>query len=279
MQILALEVQMRFISFNVNGIRARIHQLEAVAAKHSPDVIAVQESKVVDEDFPREAVQAAGFPHCYVYGQKGHYGVALFSKTPLEEVQLGFPWRSEDQQRRFIAATYEHDGERIRIINGYFPQGDSRAHPVKFPAKAEYYQDLQRYLSEACDPSEKLIVAGDMNVAPDDEDIGIGPDNQKRWLKSGKASFLPEEREWLQQVTAWGLHDSYALHNPQERLFSWFDYRSRGFEREPKRGLRIDLILLTEPLKQNLVETGIDYEIRSGEKPSDHCPIWCEISG
>lgn len=269
---------MRFISFNVNGIRARLHQLQAVEAKYSPDVIAIQESKVVDADFPMEAVQGAGFPHCYIYGQKGHYGVALFAKQPLDDVQLGFPWQPEEQQRRFIAATYTQGKTRTRIINGYFPQGDSRDHPVKFPAKAEYYEDLHRYLSEQCDPGERLIVAGDMNVAPDDQDIGIGEDNKKRWLKSGKASFLPEEREWLSRITQWGLHDSYALHNPSERLYSWFDYRSRGFEREPRRGLRIDLILVTESLRKKLTKTGIDYDIRSGEKPSDHCPIWCEFS-
>ncbi|MFK7914548.1 MAG: exodeoxyribonuclease III [Pseudomonadales bacterium] len=269
---------MRFISFNVNGIRARLHQLHELDRKHQPDVVAIQESKVVDAEFPMEAVQEAGFPHCYIYGQKGHYGVALLSKKPLQDVQLGYPWRAEDQQRRFIAATFKHGRSNIRIINGYFPQGDSRTHEVKFPAKAEYYADLHRYLSEHCDPKDRLIVAGDMNVAPDDLDIGIGEDNKKRWLKSGKASFLPEEREWLAKISDWGLLDSYALDNPDQRDYSWFDYRSRGFEREPKRGLRIDLIMVSKALQAKMAGTGIDYEMRSSEKPSDHCPIWCDFS-
>lgn len=269
---------MRFISFNVNGIRARLHQLHELDQKHQPDVVAIQESKVVDEEFPLEAVAEAGFPHSYIYGQKGHYGVALLSKTPLEDVQLGYPWRPADQQRRFIAATLTQGRSKTRIINGYFPQGDSRKHPVKFPAKAEYYADLHKYLTEHCDPKARLILAGDMNVAPDDMDIGIGEDNKKRWLKSGKASFLPEEREWLRKVTDWGLLDSYALEHPDEREYSWFDYRSRGFEREPPRGLRIDLILISKVLQSKMTNTGIDYEIRGSEKPSDHCPIWCDFS-
>lgn len=268
---------MKFICFNVNGIRARLHQLAAVARKHDPDVVAVQESKVVDEEFPHEAVAEAGFPHAYIYGQKGHYGVALLSKKPLHDVQLGFPWREADQQRRFIAATFKAGRKSVRIINGYFPQGDSREHPVKFPAKAQFYADIARYLEEACKRSGRLIVAGDMNVAPDDQDIGIGEDNQKRWLRTGKASFLPEERGWLQTVTDWGLQDTYAVQNPEDRLYSWFDYRSRGFEREPKRGLRIDLVLVTDALASTLTETGIDYELRALEKPSDHCPIWANF--
>ncbi|MEM9314695.1 MAG: exodeoxyribonuclease III [Pseudomonadota bacterium] len=268
---------MKFVCFNVNGIRARLHQLEALVASHDPDVVAVQESKVVDEDFPHAAIAEIGFPHCYVYGQKGHYGVALLSKKPLKDVQLGFPWRAPDQQRRFIAATATVNRKAVRLLNGYFPQGDSRDHPVKFPGKAEFYADLLRYLNESCKANGRLLVAGDMNVAPEDLDIGIGEDNAKRWLRTGKASFLPEERQWLKAVTDWGLTDSYALQHPEDRLLSWFDYRSRGFERDPKRGLRIDLILVTDALAKTLSETGIDYALRGLEKPSDHCPIWASF--
>jgi exodeoxyribonuclease-3 len=117
-----------------------------------------------------------------------------------------------------------------------------------------------------------------MNVARLDADIGIGADNAKRWLKTGKCSFLPEERDWLQGLMDWGLMDAYRILHPDvEDEYSWFDYRSRGFEREPKRGLRIDLILITEPLRARLKGAGIDYEIRALEKPSDHCPIWIEL--
>ena len=126
---------MRFVTFNANGIRARLHQIEAIEQRHRPDVIAVQETKVDDPEFPLQAVRAIGYEHLLIYGQKGHYGVALFSRTPPTDAQLGFPWRKADQQRRFITASYRVNGRSVRIVNGYFPQGESRDHPVKFPAK------------------------------------------------------------------------------------------------------------------------------------------------
>jgi len=270
---------MRFVSFNANSIRARLHQLASITSIHQPDVLAIQETKVSDEEFPFDDVRALGYPHIEIYGQKGHYGVALLSKHAPDEVQCGFSWEDDDQQRRFISAVYTLSGVPVRVINGYFPQGESRDHPVKFPGKETYYRNIHRYLTESCRTDEHLIVAGDMNVAPDDEDIGIGEDNKKRWLRSGKASFLPEERDWLQTLMDWGLTDSYASHNADpQRLHSWFDYRSRGFERDPKRGLRIDLILVSKPLLPLIESCGIDQSIRAEDKPSDHCPIWCHFT-
>ena len=269
---------MRFVTFNANGIRARLHQIDAIARAHSPDVIAVQEIKVEDALFPAEAVRDIGYPHMVIHGQKGHYGVALLSKQEPTGIQCGFPWREADQQRRFVTARYQHGGRSLRIINGYFPQGESRDHPLKFPAKETYYRDLLRFLKERCDPGEPLVLSGDMNVAPEDEDIGIGEDNRKRWLREGKTSFLPEEREWLKAVMDWGLTDTYASRiGDSERLYSWFDYRTRAFERTPKRGLRIDLILVTGILEGAIDDCGIDYGIRGGQRPSDHCPVWCNF--
>lgn len=270
---------MKIVSFNVNGIRSRLHQLEALEAKHAPDLVAIQESKAQDADFPREAVAALGFPHIEIFGQKGHYGVALLAKSAPTNVVLGVPWRAEDQQRRLIAADYQIGDTTLRVFNGYFPQGESRDHPKKFPAKSEFYEDLLKLLEVSHSPDQAVLVVGDMNVAPSDDDIGIGDDNRKRWISSGKASFLPEEREWLARLMKWGLYDTYLDQlGDAERLYSWFDYRSRGFEREPKRGLRIDFMLATQPLLQKLTGAGIDYELRGTEKPSDHCPIWCEFS-
>ena len=274
----AMEDGMHFVTFNANGIRARLHQLKAIAQSLQPDILALQETKVEDGLFPEAAVRALGYEHILAYGQKGHYGVALLSRIEPLAAQLGFPWREADQQRRFICADYRIGGQDIRVLNGYFPQGENRSHPVKFPAKAQYYQDIQRYLRAHCDPALPLLLAGDMNVAPDDEDIGIGEDNRKRWLKTGKTCFLPEEREWLAAVMDWGLTDLYPLWTGGgQRLYSWFDYRSRGFEREPKRGLRIDLVLATEALARSLEGCDIDYQMRGGERPSDHCPVWCRF--
>ena len=268
----------KIVSFNVNGVRARLHQLQALTESQAPDVIGLQETKVIDEDFPREAIQELGYEHIEVFGQKSHYGVALLSKLPLTEVQAGVPWRAQDQQRRFISADVACGGETIRVINCYFPQGESRDHPTKFNDKVNFYQDVLRYLNEHCNRDQRLILMGDMNVAPRDADIGIGEDNKKRWLRTGKCSFLPEERALLQDVMDWGLTDSYVESvTAEQQLWSWFDYRSRGFERDPKRGLRIDLMLCTHSLHQQLQEAVISHDIRGMEKPSDHCPLWCQF--
>ena len=166
----------------------------------------------------------------------------------------------------------------MTVVNGYFPQGESRDHDIKFPAKRQFYADLLSYLQARFSPDDNLVVIGDMNVAPLDSDIGIGADNARRWLRTGKCSFLPEEREWLQRLTEWGLVDTFrGIHPDIDDRFSWFDYRSRGFERDPKRGLRIDLILATAPMMSRCRDAGIAYDIRGMAKPSDHCPIWAEF--
>lgn len=269
---------MKIISFNVNGLRARLHQLQTLIDQHEPDVIALQETKVHDDQFPRSDVESLGY-HVEYHGQKGHYGVALMSKQPPMQVVRGFVDDEEDAQRRFIGGWYPAaDGRTVTVLNGYFPQGESRDHPTKFPAKQRFYADLRGYLNEFDSESDLVAVVGDMNVAPASADIGIGADNEKRWLKQGKSCFLPEERSWLNELTLWGLQDSYRCLKPEEvDRFSWFDYRSRGFERDPKRGLRIDLILTSAALQKCCTGVGIDYEIRSMEKPSDHCPVWAEF--
>ena len=267
----------RIISFNVNGLRARLHQLQAVVDQHSPDIIGLQETKVSDEEFPVEAIEAMGYTVDF-HGQKGHYGVALLSKIEAVNVTRGYPTDNDESQRRMIHGEYLCNGQTIHVINGYFPQGEGRAHPTKFPAKQKFYADLLAYLQDNFSAEDKVVVMGDMNVAAADIDVGIKPENAKRWLKTGKCAFLPEEREWLQALMDWGLEDSYRSMNPQDdRSYSWFDYRSRGFEQEPKSGLRIDLILTSVVAMQKLQATGIDFDARASEKPSDHCPIWADF--
>jgi exodeoxyribonuclease III len=268
---------MKAISFNINSIRSRLHQLEALIEKHKPDFIGLQETKVTDADFPLEDVASLGYDVEY-FGQKTHYGVAIMSRYPFKRVIKGFPNDTDEAQKRFIGGEFETDIGNVVLLNGYFPQGESRSHPVKFPNKEKFYADLQVYLQQFS-PDQQLIVMGDMNISHQDIDIGIGEVNRKRWLKTGKCSFLPEEREWLNRLLAWGLHDSFRNLNPDENnLFSWFDYRSAGFEDNPRRGLRIDLILATQSLLQKCKSTGIDYEIRGMERPSDHCPVWAEFA-
>ena len=269
---------MKCVSFNVNSVRIRLHQLEEVCKKHAPDFIGLQETKVTDEDFPQEAIEKLGY-HVAFIGQKTHYGVALLSKHPFEKTFKGFDGDDEDAQKRFIGGRFTlPNGEKVSVYNGYFPQGEKRDHPTKFPNKEKYYADLLAHLNKHESASDNVVVMGDYNISPEDIDIGIGEDNRKRWLRDGKCSFLPEEREWLKALSDWGLTDTFrALHPDEDDTFSWFDYRSKGFEREPKRGLRIDLVMTTQALNERCIDAGVDYEIRAMEKPSDHCPIWSEF--
>ncbi len=269
---------MKVISFNVNGLRARPHQIEALIEKHQPDVIGLQETKVDDPQFPKAPIEALGY-HVEFFGQKSHYGVCLISKQPPLSIQKGFASDSEDDQKRMIIGQYATPkGNTLTILNGYFPQGESIDHPVKFPAKEKFYADLQHHLLDKHSPDEHLIVMGDINISPTDLDIGIGEVNRKRWLKTGKTSFQPIEREWLARLEGWGLTDTFRhLYPTVDDRFSWFDYRSRGFEQEPKRGLRIDVILATQSLTDLCLNSDIDYEVRGMEKPSDHAPVWSEF--
>lgn len=270
---------MKIVSFNINGLRARPHQLAALIEKHQPDVIGLQETKVSDEQFPFADIEALGY-HVHFHGQKGHYGVALLSRQAPLSINKGFASDEEDAQRRFIWGEFaDGNGKPVTIMNGYFPQGESRDHPTKFPAKQRFYNDLQHLLETQFSNEQPLVVMGDINISPQDCDIGIGEVNAKRWLKTGKCSFLPEEREWMERLKGWGLVDSFRYLNPDVTdRFSWFDYRSRGFEDEPKRGLRIDVILASTGLVSRIKDAGVDYDLRAMEKPSDHAPIWLELS-
>jgi exodeoxyribonuclease-3 len=265
---------MKIISFNINSIRARPHQLKSLITLHNPDVIGLQETKVHDDDFPFDMISDIGYLPI-IHGQKGHYGVALLSKKEPIKSGKGFEKDSEESQKRLVWATFKENKKEITIINGYFPQGEEREHPTKFPAKKKFYKDLIKHLKKNHTNNENIIVMGDLNISPQDIDIGIGENNRKRWLSSGKCSFLPEEREWLSNLVNWGLNDTYrTLYPKKDDLYSWFDYRSKGFDDTPKRGLRIDQIWATKSLNDCLESAGIDYKTRGMEKPSDHAPVW-----
>lgn len=268
---------MKIISFNINGLRARIHQLSALIDKHNPEIIGLQETKVHDEAFPFDDVEPLGYK-AFIHGQKAHYGVAMLVRNDLvdkiKKVQRGFPTDNEEHQKRMVMVTVESEkGNDVTVLNGYFPQGDNISHETKFPYKRQFYSDLMTYLNEYEDPTENVVVMGDINISPTDLDIGIGEPNRKRWLKTGKCSFQPEERQWLATLLDWGFTDTFrALHPEEAETYSWFDYRSKGFD--DNRGLRIDVILATDSLNDNCNESGVDYELRGIEKPSDHAPIW-----
>ncbi|STT49160.1 exodeoxyribonuclease III [Klebsiella pneumoniae] len=264
---------MKFVSFNINGLRARPHQLAAIVEKHQPDVIGLQETKVHDDMFPLEEVARLGY-NVFYHGQKGHYGVALLTKETPIAVRRGFPDDGEEAQRRIIMAEIPSPFGNVTVINGYFPQGESRDHETKFPAKAAFYQNLQNYLETELNKENPVLIMGRYEHQSYRSGHRIGEENRKRWLRTGKCSFLPEEREmdgtacW---AGAWWI-PGVRLTPDNHEHFSWFDYRSKGFD--DNRGLRIDLLLASQPLAQRCVETGIDYEIRGMEKPSDHAPVW-----
>ncbi len=269
---------MKIISFNINSVRARPHQLEFIRDNLKPDIIGLQETKVHDDEFPKELINDIGY-HCEFWGQKGHYGVALLSKKKPLEIVKGFTKDTDEDQKRFIQGKYKFNNDEIYILNGYFPQGENRNHETKFPKKIKYYKDLKNHIKKLKQSSSNIIVMGDFNVAPDMNDIGIGEANAKRWLRDGKCAFLPEEIKMWNSIKDLGFIDSWRLQNPDENsIYSWFDYRSRMFDDNPKRGLRIDHILVAKELSKSIKSTGIDYEARAMEKPSDHCPVWIEIS-
>ncbi len=268
---------MRLVCFNCNGIRSRMHQLAAIVERHAPAVIGLQETKVTDADFPLADIRALGYEVVY-HGQKSHYGVALLSKTAPTRVIRGLPADGEEAQRRLIGIELPFGDGTLTVLDGYFPQGENRAHPTKFAGKQKFYAEVTAFVKQQLSPSQPVVLMGDFNIAPDDKDIGIGEDNRKRWLKEGHTSFLPEEREWFAELMDFGFVDTWRALNPDtDDRYSWFDYRSRGFEREPKRGLRIDMILASRALAGRVTGAGIDYELRGMDKPSDHCPLWVDI--
>lgn len=269
---------MKIVSFNINSIRARPHQLIHLRDTLDPDVIGLQETKVNDPDFPLEVIEEIGY-HPEYWGQKGHYGVAFLSKNKPIKTVKGFKKDTEEDQKRFIECTFSNGKTEITIMNGYFPQGENINHASKFPKKIKYYDDLEVHIRNLKKTKKNLIIMGDFNVAPEDIDIGIGPDNMKRWLRDGKTSFQPQERQMWNSIKDIGFVDSWRVKHPDNSsIYSWFDYRSKMFDDNPKRGLRIDHIMVSNNLKDSIKEVGIDYDSRAMEKPSDHCPVWVDLN-
>ncbi len=270
---------MYIVSFNINSVRARIHQLTAVVECYQPTVIGLQETKVQDHEFPLDELNTLGY-QIITHGQKGHYGVALMTRLPVTKIIKGFPGDDDLAQRRLLGAHLQlNGGDELIILNGYFPQGENIAHPKKYPAKRAFYRNLQNLLEQQYSPEDNILIMGDMNISATDLDIGIGENNRKRWLSSGKTSFQPEERQWMDRLLSYGFYDSYREQYPDSTEYSWFDYRSKGFEQQPRRGLRIDQILLTRSLMNRCTASGIDLNIRGMKRPSDHCPIWVSMNG
>ena len=144
-------------------------QVEAIVKKHKPDAIGLQETKVHDDDFPYEIPESLGYK-AHIHGQKGHYGVAILTKEEPLNINKGFETDNDESQKRFISVTLKKGRKKIHILNGYFPQGEEREHPVKFPYKVKFYKDLITHLQKNYDSKDHLIVMGDLNISPQDID-------------------------------------------------------------------------------------------------------------
>ena len=264
---------MKIICFNINGLRARPHQLEKLKEVYDPDIIALQEIKVSDEDFPPQIPESLGYKY-FNYGQKGFHGVAIFSKIEPINVIKGLNGGDDEIQKRYIQCDYDTNAGIVSICNSYFPQGENRKHPEKFPYKDRYYKRITNHIKNL---NTNIVLTGDFNIAPNRNDIGMNEDGIKRWLSQGHTAFLPEEIEWYKKLTDLGLVDVWRERNPDSTKCSWFDYRSRGFDQDPKRGLRIDHFLLSKDMQKKYIDSEIDHELRAMEKPSDHCPVVLDL--
>ena len=250
---------MRIITWNVNSIRPRLERALALLDRHDPDVLCLQEIKVLDEDFPREPFEEKGW-HVETYGQRTYNGVALISKAPAENVTRGLPGEGPDEQRRLIAGTF--DG--VRVINVYVPNGQS-PESDKFVYKLDWLERLLAMLEAEHAPDDPVVLLGDFNIAPEERDVH----DPAAW--AGKVHFHPKEHAMLARFVQWGLWDVFRWHHREAGLYSWWDYRGGGFPRD--HGLRIDLILGTETMAERSDDCFIDREERTGEKPSDHAPV------
>jgi exodeoxyribonuclease-3 len=253
---------MRIATWNVNSLKVRLpHVLDWLAA-NPVDMLCLQETKQQDEDFPQAELQAAGYQSVYS-GQKTYNGVAILSRAPAREVQCGIPGH-DDEQKRVIAATI--DG--IRIVNIYVPNGQT-VDSDKYYYKLKWLAALRNWLKEELTHYPKLVVLGDFNIAPEDRDVH----DPVVW--QGSVLVSEPERIHFQNLIKLGLHDSFRLFEQPEKSFSWWDYRMMAFRRN--HGLRIDHILISDPMVELCKSCVIDKAPRKLERPSDHAPVVLEF--
>jgi exodeoxyribonuclease-3 len=253
----------RLGSWNVNSLRVRLPHLLDWLRDAQPDVACLQETKTEDANFPLAELRDAGY-HAVYCGQRAYNGVAILARSPITDVQHGIPEFADDP-KRCIAATVGG----IRIVCLYAPNGEAPG-TEKYAYKLRWYEALARWLSQLLPRTPELTVLGDMNVAPEDRDVH----DPKRW--AGKIHVSEPERAALRTVLSTGVVDAFRLFEQPERLYSWWDYRLRAFERNW--GLRIDLALLAPALAKRCTGCTIDLAPRKRERPSDHAPVLVELN-
>jgi len=265
-----LEIQafpMRIATWNVNSIKQRIENLVAWLKERQPDVVCLQETKCVDNSFPREPLEGLGY-NIAIHGQKTFNGVAILSKLPFDEVRPRLPGDDSDEQARFIEATISATGRMFRVASIYLPNGNP-VNSEKYPYKIRWMDRISHYASEALKLEEPLILAGDYNVIPAPVDVH----DPAAWIED--ALFRPQTREKFRSITNLGLTDALRATTDAPGLYTFWDYQAGAWQKN--NGLRIDHILLSPQAADHLVTTGIDRHVRSWEKPSDHVPVFADL--
>ena len=255
---------MKLATWNVNSLNVRLPHVLDWLASNQPDVLCLQETKLEDSKFPYEALHEAGYAAVH-NGQKTYNGVAILSRTPLESVSLGMTG-FEDEQKRIISATV---GD-VRVVCAYFPNGQAVG-SEKYQYKLRWLEAFTLWLSNEMGRYPELVLLGDYNIAPEDRDVH----DPKAW--EGQVHVSEPEREAFRKLVGLGLYDAFRLFEQAEKAYSWWDYRMGAFRRNM--GLRIDHILVSEPLKSACRSCTIDVEPRRQERPSDHTVVMLELGG
>jgi exodeoxyribonuclease-3 len=255
---------LKVATWNVNSLRVRLPHVLKWLEREQPDVLALQETKLKNEDFPADTFRDYGYFATFS-GQSAYNGVAILSREPPSAVSLGLGGHYADEQKRVLGATFGP----LRLWSLYVPNGQSVDSP-KFEYKLEWLAALRVLLADELARHPALLVVGDFNIAPDDRDVY----NPAAW--EGKVLCTPAERAALAALGELGLRDAFRLFEQPERIFSWWDYRAGAFRRN--QGLRIDLVLASQALSQKCSGCRIDKEPRGWERPSDHVPVIAEFA-
>ncbi len=254
---------MKIATWNVNSLKVRLPQLLDWLAQRQPDVVCLQETKLEDHNFPVKELQAAGYEATFS-GQRTYNGVAILSRTPQADVSMGIPGFS-DEQKRVLASTV--DG--IRVVCLYVPNGQAVGSD-KYQYKLAWLAALREWLRRELARHPRLALLGDFNIAPEPQDVH----DPELW--AGQVLFSEPERAAFRELLALGFKDAFRLFQQPEQSFTWWDYRMMAFRRN--RGLRIDHILLSEPLAARCTACSIDRDVRRLTRPSDHAPVIAELT-
>lgn len=248
----------RIATWNVNSLRVRLPHVLGWLGSNNPDVLALQETKLTDENFPAKDFIPLGYQAVFS-GQKTYNGVAILSRQPATNIKIGIPDYA-DTQKRVLCATFND----ITVLNLYVPNG-SEVGSEKYAYKLEWFSHLHPFVADLLNTSKKLVVLGDFNIAPEDQDVH-DPDEWK-----GSVLVSEAERAEFRKLQAAGLSDCFRLFEQEEKSYSWWDYRAVAFRRN--RGLRIDHILANQALAETCKACMIDKRPRALERPSDHAPV------